>query len=99
MADEIFILTTGPIEGLGGMERFLQYVSSGFQERGYGVRVFHSENTGPERRRHSKPTSKLGLLLDAGLRGYYIGTAAERSAPSRSPAGAFQFHRWLVPIR
>ena len=43
MADEIFILTTGPIERLGGMERFLQYVASGFQERGYGVRVFHPE--------------------------------------------------------
>lgn len=77
--DEVFILTTGPIEGLGGMERFLQYLASGFQERGYGVRVFHSENTGPERRRHSKPGSKLGLLLYSGLQGYYIGKAAREA--------------------
>jgi hypothetical protein len=48
VTDEIFIPTTGPIERLGGMERFLKYVASGFQERGYGVRVFHTENTGPE---------------------------------------------------
>jgi glycosyltransferase involved in cell wall biosynthesis len=80
--DEVFILTTGPIEGLGGMERFLQYVSSGFQERGHAVRVFHSENTGPERRRHSKPGSKLGLLLDSGLQGYYIGKAAREALHS-----------------
>jgi len=79
MPDEIFILTTGPIEGLGGMERFLQYVARGFEERGYGVRVFHSENTGPERRRQSKPGSKFGLLLDAGLQGYYIGKAAREA--------------------
>ena len=79
MADEIFILTTGPIEGLGGMERFLQYLAGGFQERGYGVRVFHSENTGPERKRHSRPASKLGLLLYSGLQGYYIGKAAREA--------------------
>jgi glycosyltransferase involved in cell wall biosynthesis len=96
--DEVFILTTGPIEGLGGMERFLQYVASGFQERGYGVRVFHSENTGPENRRHSKPENKLGLLLDAGLRGYYIGAAARealhpgvRLVLSNSTVGWFPF--------
>ncbi len=79
VGDEVFILTSGPIEGLGGMERFLQYAASGFQERGYGVRVFHSENTGPENRRHSKPDNKLALLLDAGLRGYYIGAAAREA--------------------
>jgi glycosyltransferase involved in cell wall biosynthesis len=96
--DEVFILTTGPIEGLGGMERFLQYLASGFRERGYGVRVFHSENTGPERRRHSKPSGKLGLLLDAGLRGYYIGKAAKealhpgvRLVLSNSTVGWYRF--------
>ena len=100
MGDEVFILTTGPIEGLGGMERFLQYVSNGFQERGYGVRVFHSENTGPERKRHSKAESKLGLLLDAGLRGYYIGTAARealhpgvRLVLSNSTVGWYRFDK------
>lgn len=100
MADEIFILTTGPIEGLGGMERFLQYVSSGFQERGYGVRVFHAENTGPERRRHAKPANKIKLLLDAGLCGYYIGAAARealhsgvRLVLSNSTVGWYRFDK------
>jgi glycosyltransferase involved in cell wall biosynthesis len=80
LADEIYILTTGPIEALGGMERFLQYVASGFQERGYGVRVFHPENTGPERWRHlSSADNKLEWLLASGLQGFNIGRAAKQA--------------------
>jgi glycosyltransferase involved in cell wall biosynthesis len=76
LQDEIFILTTGPIDELGGMERFLQYVASGFQERGYGVRIFHAQNTGPERWRHPDPDNKLEMFLAGGLHGFYIGRAA-----------------------
>src|SRR5713226_6356409 len=76
MRDEVFILTTGPIEGLGGMERSLQYVASGFQERGYAVRVFHAQNTGPDRWRHPDPNNKLEWFLAGGLHGFYIGRAA-----------------------
>lgn len=79
LADEIFILTTGPIEGLGGMERFLQYIASGFQERGYDVRVFHVENACPERWRHRNPKNKVGWLVAAGLHGFYIGRAAKKA--------------------
>ena len=79
MADEIFILTTGPIERLGGMERFLQYVASGFQERGYGVRVFHAQNTGPERWRHPSPENKLQWFLASALHGFFIGKAAKHA--------------------
>jgi glycosyltransferase involved in cell wall biosynthesis len=79
LADEIYILTTGPIERLGGMERFLQYVASGFQERGYGVRVFHPENTGPERHRHRSPSNGLQRLLASAQHGYYIGKAAKEA--------------------
>ena len=79
MRDEIFILTTGPIERLGGMERFLQYVARGFEERGYGVRVFHAENSCPERWRHANPQNKLEWLLAGGLHGYYIGKAAKQA--------------------
>jgi glycosyltransferase involved in cell wall biosynthesis len=79
MADEVFILTTGPIEGLGGMERFLQYVASGFQERGYGVRVFHPENTGPEKWRHPHSSNKFESSLSGSLHGYYIGTMAKEA--------------------
>jgi glycosyltransferase involved in cell wall biosynthesis len=61
------------------MERFLQNVSSGFQERGYGVRVFHIENSCPERWRHRNPGSKLGWLLATGLHGFYIGRAAKKA--------------------
>ena len=77
--DEIFILTTGPIERLGGMERFLQYVASGFQERGFSVRVFHAENTGPKRWQHPDPSNKFEWLLAGGLHGYYIGKAAKKA--------------------
>jgi glycosyltransferase involved in cell wall biosynthesis len=83
LRDEVFILTTGPIERLGGMERFLQYVVSGFQERGYAVRVFHAENTGPERWRHPNPNNKLSFLLAGGLHGFYIGRAAKEALHPR----------------
>src|SRR5437016_246922 len=79
MGDEIFILTTGPIDGLGGMERSLQYVVSGFKERGYTVRVFHAQNTGPVRWRHPSPNNKLEWLIAAGLHGFYIGRAAKNA--------------------
>lgn len=75
--EEIFILTPGPIERLGGMERFLQYVASGFQERGYSVRVFHAENSCPERWRRPNPHNKVEWLLAGVLHGYYIGRAAK----------------------
>jgi glycosyltransferase involved in cell wall biosynthesis len=77
LCDEIFILTPGPLEQLGGMERFLQYVTSGFQERGYNVRVFHAENSCPERWRQPDSNNKLEWLLASGLHGYYIGRAAK----------------------
>lgn len=77
MPQEVFILTTGPIDRLGGMERFLQYVTSGFQERGYGVRVFHRENTTPEPWRTCNPHAKLKRMLASGLDGYYLGKAAK----------------------
>lgn len=77
MADEIFILNSGPIERLGGMERFLQYLASGFQERGYGVRVFHAENSCPERWQRASVDNKLQSLMTSVLHGYYIGKAAK----------------------
>lgn len=61
------------------MERFLQYVSSGFQERGYLVRVFHAENSCPERWQHPIANNKLQSLLTSGLHGYYIGKAAKKA--------------------
>jgi len=79
LRDEVFILTNGPLERLGGVERFLQYVASGFQERGYGVRVFHAENSSPERWRHPNPKHKLEWLLAGALHGYYIGKAAKEA--------------------
>jgi glycosyltransferase involved in cell wall biosynthesis len=61
------------------MERFLQYVAQGFEQRGYGVRVFHSGNTGPQRWQHPNPNNKLGSFLASGLHGYYIGKAAKEA--------------------
>jgi glycosyltransferase involved in cell wall biosynthesis len=79
LADEIFILNSGPIERLGGMERFLQYVASGFQARGYGVRVFHAENSCPSRWQHASVNNKLESLVISGLHGYFIGKAAKQA--------------------
>ena len=83
MQDEIFILTTGPIEALGGMERFLQYVAVGFEQRGYRVRVFHAQNTGPERWRNPNSNRKLQWFLATGLHGYYVGKAAREALHPR----------------
>lgn len=74
---EIFILTVGPINRLGGVERFLQYVAGGFEERGYGVRVFHVENSCPERWRYPPHEQQVGRLVSAGMHGYYVGKAAK----------------------
>lgn len=65
------------------MERFLQYVKRGFEERGYGVRVFHVENSCPERWRHPKRDHKVDRLLASGLNGYYIGKAAKKALHPR----------------
>jgi len=73
LVKEIFVLTTGPIERLGRIERFLQYVAAGFQRQGYGVRIFHVENSVPKRWRH--PKRKIERLLADGLHGFYIGRA------------------------
>jgi glycosyltransferase involved in cell wall biosynthesis len=77
LTDEVFILTTGPIERLGGMERFLQYVSAGFEQRGFRIRVFHVENTVPESWRH--PKNKLKRFFSEALVGFYIGRAAKEA--------------------
>ena len=79
LTDEIFILNSGPIERLGGMERFLQYVASGFQERGFKVRVFHAENSCPRRWQHTSVNNKALSLFTSGLHGYYIGKAAKQA--------------------
>jgi glycosyltransferase involved in cell wall biosynthesis len=80
------------------MERFLQYVARGFEERGYGVRVFHPENSCPEGWRHPEPDHKLEWLLAGSLHGYYIGKAAKealhagvRLVLSNSTVGWYRF--------
>jgi glycosyltransferase involved in cell wall biosynthesis len=82
------------------MERFLQYLASGFQERGYKVRVFHAENSCPEYWQHASVSNKLQALLTSGLHGYYIGKAAKqalhpgvRLVLSNSTVGWYPFGR------
>jgi glycosyltransferase involved in cell wall biosynthesis len=82
LPEEIFILNSGPIERLGGMERFLQYLAGGFQERGYRVRVFHAENSCPERWQRASANNKLQSLATSALHGYYIGKAAKQALHS-----------------
>lgn len=83
LGDEVFILSNAPIGRLGGMERFLQYAVHGFEERGYGVRVFHAENSSPEGWRCPDPRNKIEWLLAGGLHGYFIGRAAKRALHSK----------------
>lgn len=61
------------------MERFLQYVVAGLEERGYKVRVFHVENAVPRRWQHSGPHNPMKRLLADGLQGLYIGRAAKKA--------------------
>lgn len=82
------------------MERFLQYLASGFKERGYGVRVFHAGNSCPERWQHTSTDNKLKSFLNSGLHGYYIGKAAKqalhpgvRLVLSNSTVGWYPFGR------
>src|ERR1051325_9593746 len=79
MREEAFILTTGPVERLGGMERFLNYVAAGLRERGLEVRVFHAENSCPDRWQHAHPRSKVQSLLASALHGFFIGRAAKKA--------------------
>jgi glycosyltransferase involved in cell wall biosynthesis len=79
MHDEVFILTPGPLEPLGGMERCLNYLASGFRERGLEVRVFHSENCSPPRWQRPDPNNKAEWLVAGALHGYFIGRAAKRA--------------------
>jgi glycosyltransferase involved in cell wall biosynthesis len=59
------------------MERFLQFVAAEFQRHGYGVRVFHIENSVPAGWRH--PKSKIKRLLSDGLYGVFVGRAAKKA--------------------
>jgi glycosyltransferase involved in cell wall biosynthesis len=77
--EEVFILTTEPIESLGGMERFLNYVAAGFRERGLEVRVFHAQNSCPDRWKRSDPRNKVQSLLASALHGLFIGRAAKKA--------------------
>ena len=95
---EVFILSPAPLERLGGMERFLQYMASGFEERGYKVRSFHAENCCPEKWKHAEPNRKLQSVIAAGLLGYYVGKKAKEAwhpgvklVLSNSTAGWYPF--------
>lgn len=76
---EVFILTTEPLEGPGGMERFLSYLSGGFRDRGFEVRVFHRENCAPARWRRLNAAKKLEWFLGGILQGYFVVRAAKKA--------------------
>ena len=61
------------------MERFLQYLAAGFEQRGFGVRVFHIENTVPEPWRHPATEKRSKRLLADVLAGICIGRAAKKA--------------------
>lgn len=80
--DEVFILTTEPLESLGGMERFLNYLSSGLRDRGFEVRVFHRENSAPARWQHSNPVKKGEWFIGGVLQGYFVRREAKKALHS-----------------
>ncbi len=81
-AGEVFILSSAPLEGTGGVERLLRYLITGLRERGFGVRVFDSGNCGPEPWCRPNRDKKLAWMLAGLLQGYFVGQAAKRALHS-----------------
>ena len=65
MKKEIFILSSETPEQLGGLEACVREQVRGFQKLGYGVRVFHRKNSGPDvfRRNDHRITHHLSDTL------------------------------------
>ena len=78
----MFLLSSAPVEGTGGVERLLRNLIQGLQERGYGVRVFDPGNCGPQYWRHPDRNSKFAFALAGLLQGYFVGRAAEKALHS-----------------
>jgi len=75
-AAEVFILTSGPLEGLGGVERFLSYVVAGFRQSGMTVNVFHPQRCAPPFWRSVRPYNRWAWPIASAVQGYFVGRAA-----------------------
>ncbi len=76
MMQRVFILTSQAPQSGGGLEHFIRELEKGLSARGYGVEVFHRENSLPAWLR--SPGGRLRGKLAASLLGHYLSREALR---------------------
>lgn len=76
MRQRVFILTSQAPQSGGGLEHFVRELEKGLSARGYGVEVFHRENSLPAWLR--SPGGRLRSKLAASLLGRYVSREARR---------------------
>jgi len=96
MKGRILILTAGPPDRPGGAERLVREISTRCEVEGYGVQIFHGNNSLPAVLRDRR-SRILTPLLDA-LVGYYVGRNARKHLTndvvaiiSNGPVGWYPF--------
>jgi glycosyltransferase involved in cell wall biosynthesis len=94
---KVFVLTSAPPEGGGGVEHFIRELVKGLEEKGYAAQVFHQGNSAPPWA--GRQTGRLGKKLVATLCGYWTGKNAQRhmgddvaAVISNSDAGYYPLH-------
>jgi glycosyltransferase involved in cell wall biosynthesis len=79
---EVFVLSSAPLTGTGGVERLFRYIIQGLLDRGYRVRVFDSENSGPQSWCRPDRSNNLAWIFASLLQGYFVGREAKRALHS-----------------
>lgn len=72
----VFILTSEPPEGGGGVEHFVRELVKGLDARGHRTEIFHRANSEPPWL--TRQTGRFGKKLAGTLCGYWIGRNAQR---------------------
>lgn len=103
MNKTVFILTSEPPEGGGGVEHFIRELMKGLDARGYRTEVFHRGNSEPQW--FARRNGRLGKKLAGTLTGYWIGRNAQKhmsedvcAVISNSDVGLYPL-RGRVPLR
>lgn len=103
MSRTVFVLTSEPVEGGGGVEHFVRELLKGLEGRGYRVEIFHRGNSEPQWL--ASRSGRFGRKLAGTLRGYWIGRNAQRhmsrdvaAVISNSDVGFYRLRR-RTPLR
>lgn len=76
MSKTVFILTSEPPEGGGGVEHFVRELVKRLEARAYRTEVFHRGNSEPQW--FARRNGRLGKKLAGTLTGYWIGRNAQK---------------------